>query len=94
MKEFDFVRVGAIVPKLSLANPLKNALEIVEQVTKAYKKGVAIVTTPELSLTGYTCGDLFLQDALLNEAEEAPRKTSRRNKRTKYYHYFRNAYSS
>lgn len=74
MKEFEFVRVGAIVPKLSLANPLKNALEIVEQVTKAYKKGVAIVTTPELSLTGYTCGDLFLQDALLNEAEEALEK--------------------
>ena len=74
MKEFGFVRVGAIVPKLSLANPLKNALEIVEQVTKAYKKGVAIVTTPELSLTGYTCGDLFLQDALLNEAEEALEK--------------------
>ena len=74
MKEFGFVRVGAIVPKLSLANPLKNALEIVEQVTKAYKKGVAIVTTPELSLTGYTCGDLFLQDALLNETEEALEK--------------------
>lgn len=74
MKEFGFVRVGSIVPKLYLANPIKNALEIINQVKKAHEKGVAIVTTPELSLTGYTCGDLFLQDKLLDEAEKALEK--------------------
>ncbi len=68
MKKYGFVRVGAIVNKLELANPSFNALEIVRMIKKASKEGVAIVTTPELSLTGYTCGDLFLQTQLLEDS--------------------------
>lgn len=71
MKEFGFIRVGAIVNKLVLANPLENAKEIIKEIKKANKLGVSIVVTPELSLTGYTCGDLFLQDKLLNDSEKA-----------------------
>lgn len=71
MKEFGFIKVGAIVPKLYLANPLKNAKEIIKMLQKAEKKGISIATTPELSLTGYTCGDLFLQEKLLNDSENA-----------------------
>lgn len=71
MLEYGFVRVGAIVNKLVLASPLDNAKEIVKMIKKADKEGVSIVTTPELALTGYTCGDLFLQDELLDEAEKA-----------------------
>ena len=71
MLEYGFVRVGAIVNKLVLASPLDNAKEIVKMIRKADKEGVSIVTTPELALTGYTCGDLFLQDELLNETEKA-----------------------
>ena len=71
MKEYGFVRVGAIVNKLVLASPVDNAKEIVKMIRKADKEGVSIVTTPELALTGYTCGDLFLQDELLDEAEKA-----------------------
>ena len=71
MMEYGFIRVGAIVNKLVLASPIDNAKEIVEMIKKAYSKGISIVTTPELSLTGYTCGDLFLQDELLNETEKA-----------------------
>ena len=71
MMEYGFIRVGAIVNKLVLASPIDNAKEIVKMIKKAYSKGISIVTTPELSLTGYTCGDLFLQDELLNETEKA-----------------------
>ena len=71
MKEYGFVRVGAIVNKLVLASPIDNAKEIVKMIRKADSEGVSIVTTPELALTGYTCGDLFLQDELLDEAEKA-----------------------
>ena len=71
MKEYGFIRVGAIVNKLVLASPIENAKEIVKMLRKADNEGIAIVTTPELSLTGYTCGDLFLQDELLNTSEIA-----------------------
>ena len=71
MKEYGFIRVGAIVNKLELASPIDNAKEIVKMLRKADNEGIAIVTTPELSLTGYTCGDLFLQDELLNTSENA-----------------------
>ena len=40
-------------------------------IRKADKESVSIVTTPELALTGYTCGDLFLQDELRDEVEKA-----------------------
>ena len=71
MLEYGFVRVGAIVNKLVLASPMDNAKEIVKMIKKADKEGVSIVTTPELALTGYTCGDLFLQDELLDEGKKA-----------------------
>lgn len=71
MREYGFVRVGAIVNHLSLANPIENAKEIIKMLKKAEKQGVGIVTTPELSLTGYTCGDLFLQDCLIDESYTA-----------------------
>ena len=74
MKELGFIRVGVIVNKLALANPLKNAEVIIKEVKNAKKQGVSIVTTPELSLTGYTCGDLFLQEQLLDDSMKALEK--------------------
>lgn len=71
MKEFGFIKVGALVPKLTLANPAKNAQELIKEIKKANNLGIAILTTPELSLTGYTCGDLFLQEKLLTSSIEA-----------------------
>ncbi len=68
MREYGFVRVGAIVNHLALANPIENAKEIVKMIKEAKKQEIGIVTTPELSLTGYTCQDLFLQDRLIDEA--------------------------
>ncbi len=68
LKQYGYVRVGAIVPELKVGNVLFNADEIIKQIKLANEKGVQIVTTPELSLTGYTCSDLFHQDILLTSS--------------------------
>lgn len=67
IKKYGYLRVGAIVPSLEVGNVQKNTLEIIEQIKKASLEQVQIVTTPELSLTGYTCSDLFFQDVLLED---------------------------
>ena len=71
MKEYGYIKVGAFVNKLHLGNPKENAKEIIKGLTEGIKKEVAILLTPELSLTGYTCGDMFLQDKLLKESLSA-----------------------
>ena len=71
MKEFGFVKVGSVVNKISLADPISNAKELIKMIKKAEKNDVSIVLTPELSLTGYTCGDLFLQESLLEQSLKA-----------------------
>lgn len=70
MRDYGYIRVGAIVNKLVLANPLENAKELINTIKDAYKKDIAIVVTPELALTGYTCADLFLQDKLIKDTLE------------------------
>ena len=67
LKNFGYVRVGAVVPKIKIANPIYNAEEIVNQIKIANKKGVQIVLFPELSLTGYSCQDLFYNYELLKK---------------------------
>ena len=67
MKKIGFVRVGSIVNKLVLADPISNAKELVKMIKEATKSGVAVVSTPQLSLTGFTCGDLFFQEKLLDD---------------------------
>lgn len=71
MKEYGYIKVGAFVNRLHLGNPKENAKEIIKGLTEGIKKEVAILLTPELSLTGYTCGDMFLQDKLLKESLNA-----------------------
>ena len=71
MKNFGFVKVAAAVPTVTLADPAQNAAAILALVQKAAKEGVRAVAFPELCITGYTCGDLFLKQALLDTAETA-----------------------
>ena len=73
-KDFGFVRVAAAVPVVSVANPRKNVERICGLIDKAEKSQVSIVTFPELSVTGYTCADLFGQELLITEAENAVAK--------------------
>ena len=62
-----FVRVAAVTPKIKVADPEYNAGQIIEQIELAASEGAKIIVFPELSLSGYTCGDLFLHDTLVKE---------------------------
>lgn len=65
------VRVGAAVPSLALGNVKENMKCHLAMMREAKEKHVSIVTFPELSLTGYTCGDLFFQRRLLDDVTDA-----------------------
>ena len=69
-KRFGYVRVAASVPEIKVANVEFNVKEIVNEIKKLAKEGVQVVTFPELSITGYTCGDLFNQDFLVEKSIE------------------------
>ena len=64
-----FIKIACATPDVKVADCRYNADRIIELITEAHCKGVKIICFPELSVTGYTCGDLFLQDALLNSAK-------------------------
>ena len=66
-----FVRIAAITPDLRVADCAGNAAETVRAAQRAAQAGASVAVFPELGLTGYTCGDLFLQDALVRGAQEA-----------------------
>lgn len=65
-----FIKIACATPELHVADCDYNTDKIIEMIKDAHSKGVKAVCFPELSITGYTCGDLFFQSALLNSAEE------------------------
>lgn len=69
-----FVRTAAATPKIRVADPGYNGEQIRELIGQGYSRGVKIMAFPELCLTGYTCGDLFLQSSLLEKAGEELKK--------------------
>lgn len=66
-----FVRVASMTPKVTVADVRANLEAVKVLMKEAYNKGAAIVSFPELVLTGYTCNDLFLQKKLIDEAKKA-----------------------
>ena len=66
-----FVKVAAGTPRIRVADCAFNAASLLETIRRAERQGVKLLTLPELCLTGYTCGDLFLQPTLLRGAEQA-----------------------
>ncbi len=66
-----FIKVAAITPKIKVAEPQYNAEVICRKLETAFQKKAKIIVFPELSITGYTCGELFLQQLLLQRAKEA-----------------------
>ena len=62
--KYGFLRVAAASPSLKVADPAYNAARISEVIEQQAKKGTELLVFPELSLSGYTCGDLFLQKTL------------------------------
>ena len=72
--KFGFIKVGAFTPQVHLGNPMRNAEEMIKAAENAAKNKVKLLVFPELSLTGYTLGDLFYQDTLLDAAVDALKK--------------------
>lgn len=65
-----FIKVAAVTPKIRVADPEYNRKKIMEKIEEAEKERAVVVVFPELCITGYTCGDLFFQEPLLEEAQE------------------------
>ena len=68
---YGFVKVAAAVPHVQVADCFYNIEEIEKLMRQASEEGVQMITFPELSITAYTCLDLFTQQTLLNNAEKA-----------------------
>lgn len=68
---YEMIRVASASLKLKVANPSYNKEEIKKVIDKAVEEEVKILVTPELSVTGYTCADLFFTKALQSSANEA-----------------------
>ena len=66
----DFIRIACAVPPVKVGDVKKNAADICGYIEKADLQKADIVMFPELALTGYSCGDLFFQDALHNAVKE------------------------
>ena len=65
------MRVAAAVPRVHIADARRNAEGALKIMEDAFREGVEIVVMPELSLVGYTAGDMILQKKLLTDAERA-----------------------
>lgn len=68
--KYGFIKVAAITPPIAVADCIRNAQAIGLGIRKAAEAGVQIAVFPELCLSGYTCGDLFLQESLIRGVQE------------------------
>ena len=64
-----FIKVVAATPKIKVADPAYNTEEILKIIDETEKNGASILVFSELTISGYTCGDLFLQQPLLTECK-------------------------
>jgi len=71
MKRLGFIRVAAAMPRVHVADPAANAREILQLCQDLQAQQPSVIVFPELSVTGYTCADLFGQNRLLADAESA-----------------------
>ncbi|MGL4982636.1 MAG: NAD(+) synthase [Treponemataceae bacterium] len=68
--DFGFIRIACVSPQMAVANCKKNTDNIISSITELSKKNVALIVFPELCITSYTCGDLFFQSALIENAQK------------------------
>lgn len=69
-----FLRTAAVTPKIRVADPEYNARQITDLIRQGSARGVDLMVFPELCLTAYTCGDLFLQSSLLEKTRQELKK--------------------
>lgn len=69
--EFGYIRVAAVAPVVSIGNPLANAREIIRCLGDSSVIGASLVAFPELCISGYTCEDLFFNQDMIQQCEQA-----------------------
>ena len=69
--KYGFIKVAAASPEVIVADTVANSNAIIAAARRADALGVKLLVTPELGVTGYTCGDLFLQKRLLDRSRDA-----------------------
>ncbi len=69
--KYGYATVAAAIPSVKVADTDYNVAEMSKMIADAEERGVEIIVFPELSVTGYTCQDLFRSDILLRRAEES-----------------------
>ncbi len=67
---YDYYRTAVAVPDIKVCDVQYNTQEIISKINEANKESVKLITFPELSLTGYTCADLFLQELVITEVHK------------------------
>ena len=75
---YGFIRISASSLKLKVADVSFNVSMIKEAIDKALEMGVKLLVTPELSVTGYTCADLFFTDVIIKKSEKAVLRPQRK----------------
>ena len=69
--KYGFIKVASAIPAVKVGDVIFNTQQIEDQIAQAEGRGVEIITFPELSITGYSCQDLFRQQMLLETSEQA-----------------------
>jgi len=68
---YGFIKVASAIPSVKVGDVKYNTAQIENLIAQAEGQGVEVIVFPELSVTGYSCQDLFRQDILLDSAETA-----------------------
>ncbi|MCR4631942.1 MAG: NAD(+) synthase [Treponema sp.] len=66
---YGFIKAACVSPRMKVADCVFNAQEIITEAVRCVKNEASVIVFPELSITGYTCGDLFFQQSLLQTAQ-------------------------
>ena len=71
LQDYGYLRVGTAVPEVTIADPVANAQELLRLYELAKDKQIEVLVFPELTTTGYSCGELVNQDFLLKQSNQA-----------------------
>ncbi|MBQ7133676.1 MAG: NAD(+) synthase [Ruminococcus sp.] len=77
---YGFVKAACATPSIKVGDCVYNSEQIISQISFASQHGATLVVFPELCVTGYTCGDMFLHNFLLSQAEFAVEQILNRTK--------------
>ncbi len=69
--DYGFIRLAAVAPVVAIGNPKRNAQRIIECIRDPDFADASLILFPELSISGYTCEDLFFNQSMIDQCEEA-----------------------